>query len=148
MSNKPNGVLRHRLPATRRSVTRKIEMLSPGGTWDMYLNLSFFGNGQPGEVFLTVGKSGSTTSGFCDMFGVLASMLLQVGVPIAHVAEKMRHTKFEPHGLGPDGEELYSSMLDAVAVAMVDLTEDNQADPFRDCLGNPVDWGSSDPTVD
>jgi hypothetical protein len=39
-------------------------------------------DGQPGEIFITMSKEGSTISGLMDSFATAISMALQYGVPL------------------------------------------------------------------
>ena len=43
-------------------------------------------------------KMGSTVRGLVDTIAVLTSLALQYGVPVADLARKFRHTRFEPFG--------------------------------------------------
>ena len=47
-----------------------------------YLTVGLFEDGQPGELFITMAKEGSTIGGLMDTIGTLTSMALQYGVPL------------------------------------------------------------------
>ena len=80
-SGKP---LRRRLSDTRQAVTHKFDIAGHEG----YLTVGLFDDGQPGELFITMAKEGSTIGGLMDTIGTLTSMALQYGVPLeALVAE-------------------------------------------------------------
>ncbi len=68
------------------------------GTTDVYIIVGEYPNGSPGEVFIEVGKEGSTLQGVFDAIGILTSLLLQVGVPLPRIADKMIGMKFVPEG--------------------------------------------------
>ncbi|MBO6004144.1 MAG: vitamin B12-dependent ribonucleotide reductase, partial [Verrucomicrobia bacterium] len=54
--------VRHRLPATRTAVNHKFEIAGHEG----YLTVGLYENGQPGELFITMAKEGSTIGGLMD----------------------------------------------------------------------------------
>jgi ribonucleoside-diphosphate reductase alpha chain len=92
--------LRHRLPDTRKAVTHKFDIAGHEG----YLTVGLFGNGQPGEVFITMAKEGSTIGGLMDSIGTLTSMALQYGVPLEALVKKFAHQRFEPSGFTKNPE--------------------------------------------
>ena len=95
---------RKRLPPDRPSITHKVEILdATGGKYDLYITVGFYPRkdgkrGQPGELFLKMGKIGSTMRGVLDLLGVQTSMLLQYGVPLTVICKKIRGVSFEPSG--------------------------------------------------
>lgn len=104
-------VRREKLPAERTAITRKIRV----GAAKVYATVGLYADGRPGEIFLASDKEGSTISGLLDAVATLTSIALQHGVPLTLIAEKMRHTRFEPDGPTGDAEQpLASSVLDAV----------------------------------
>lgn len=86
---------RHRLPATRPSITHKFEVANHEG----YLNVGLFEEGTPGELFITMSKEGSTVGGMMDAFATAISLCLQYGVPIDALVKKFTHQRFEPSGM-------------------------------------------------
>ncbi|MBN2594187.1 MAG: hypothetical protein JXA81_11825, partial [Sedimentisphaerales bacterium] len=56
-------------------------------------------DGQPGELFITMAKEGSTVGGLMDVIGTCTSMALQYGVPLITLVDKFRHARFEPAGM-------------------------------------------------
>jgi len=86
--------LRRRLPETRSAITHKFDIAGHEG----YLTVGLFENGQPGEVFITMAKEGSTIGGLMDSIGALTSMSLQYGVPLEALVKKFAHQRFEPSG--------------------------------------------------
>jgi ribonucleoside-diphosphate reductase alpha chain len=99
--------LRHRLPDTRRAVTHKFDIAGHEG----YLTVGLFGNGQPGEVFITMAKEGSTIGGLMDSIGTLTSMALQYGVPLDALVRKFAHQRFEPSGFTKNPEVRNASSI-------------------------------------
>ena len=55
-------------------------------------------DGQPGEIFITMSKEGSTISGLMDSFATAVSMAMQYGVPLRVLVDKFSHMRFEPSG--------------------------------------------------
>jgi ribonucleoside-diphosphate reductase alpha chain len=86
--------LRRRLPETRNAKTHKFEIAGHEG----YITVGLFGDGQPGELFVTMAKEGSTIGGLMDTIGALTSMALQYGVPLESLVRKFAHQRFEPSG--------------------------------------------------
>lgn len=91
----PARPFRHRLPDTRQSITHKFSVASHEG----YLTVGLYEDGQPGEVFITMAKEGSTVGGLMDVIGTCTSMALQYGVPLVTLVDKFRHARFEPSGM-------------------------------------------------
>ena len=103
--------VRRRLPATRSAITHKFDIAGHEG----YLTVGLFGDGQPGELFITMAKEGSTIGGLMDCVGTLTSLALQYGVPLEALMRKFAHQRFEPSGftLNPDIRNA-SSIIDYV----------------------------------
>ncbi|MCO5052698.1 MAG: vitamin B12-dependent ribonucleotide reductase [Verrucomicrobiae bacterium] len=91
MAGKP---LRRRLSETRSALTHKFDIAGHEG----YLTVGLFEDGQPGELFITMAKEGSTIGGLMDGIGTLTSMALQYGVPLEALVRKFAHQRFEPSG--------------------------------------------------
>ncbi len=86
--------LRRRLPDTRTAVTHKFDIAGHEG----YLTVGLFEDGQPGELFITMAKEGSTIGGLMDSIGTLTSLAWQYGVPLEALVRKFAHQRFEPSG--------------------------------------------------
>jgi len=86
---------RRRLPDTRQSITHKFSVQGHEG----YLTVGLYEDGQPGELFITMAKEGSTVGGLMDVIGTCTSMALQYGVPLIALVDKFRHARFEPSGM-------------------------------------------------
>ena len=107
-SGKP---LRRRLSDTRTAVTHKFDIAGHEG----YLTVGLFDDGQPGELFVTMAKEGSTIGGLMDTIGTLTSMSLQYGVPLETLLRKFAHQRFEPSGFTKNPEiRSASSIIDYV----------------------------------
>lgn len=86
--------LRRRLSDTRTAITHKFDIAGHEG----YLTVGLFEDGQPGELFITMAKEGSTIGGLMDSIGTLTSLALQYGVPLEALVRKFAHQRFEPSG--------------------------------------------------
>jgi len=91
----PSRPYRRRLPDTRQSITHKFSVQGHEG----YLTVGLYEDGQPGEVFITMAKEGSTVGGLMDVIGTCTSLALQYGVPLITLVDKFRHARFEPSGM-------------------------------------------------
>jgi len=68
-----------------------------------------------GEVFLKLGKQGSTLAGVMDAFSMAISISLQYGVPLEKWVEKFTNMRFEPAGVTDDPDiRIASSVMDYV----------------------------------
>ena len=91
----PARPFRRRLAETRNSITHKFSVAGHEG----YLTVGLYEDGQPGELFITMAKEGSTVGGLMDVVGTCVSMALQYGVPLITLVDKFRHARFEPAGM-------------------------------------------------
>lgn len=64
-----------------------------------YIVVSEYPDGRPGEVFLKLGKPGSTISGLVDAFTQMMSIGLQYGIPLPKLIASFIDTRFEPAGM-------------------------------------------------
>jgi ribonucleoside-diphosphate reductase alpha chain len=87
--------LRRRLPDTRNAITHKFDVAGHEG----YITAGLYADGQPGEVFITMAKEGSTIGGLMDAIATLVSVSLQYGVPVDSLVRKFEHVRFEPAGM-------------------------------------------------
>src|ERR1039457_2764348 len=92
--NAPPRAVRHRLQEERASITHKFKI----GDHEGYITVGLYPDGEPGELFITMAKEGSTVSGLMDSFALAVSIALQHGVPLRLFCEKFAHTRFEPSG--------------------------------------------------
>ncbi len=89
------GAYREKLPADIKSWRHKFEIDDHKG----YIIVGEYADGRPGEVFLKLGKPGSTISGLIDGFTQLLSVSLQYGVPLSKLIQSFIDTRFEPAGM-------------------------------------------------
>jgi len=85
---------RRKLTDTRHSITHKFSVAGHEG----YLTVGLYEDGKPGEIFLTLGKAGSTLAGFADAFATAISFAFQHGVELRFLVDKFTHVRFEPSG--------------------------------------------------
>ncbi len=102
---------RRRMPKKRSSQTVSF---SVGGA-EGYLTASSFETGELGEVFLKLGKQGSTLAGVMDAFSIAISIALQYGVPLEAFVTKFTNMRFEPAGMTDDADiRMAQSMMDYI----------------------------------
>ena len=102
---------RRKLSDERRAITHKFSI----GGHEGYLTVGLYEDGQPGEIFITMAKEGSTISGLMDSFATAISLALQYGVPLKVLCDKLSHTRFEPSGWTPHPEIRYAkSVMDYI----------------------------------
>ncbi len=103
---------RIRMDQTRHAITHKFDVAGHEG----YLTVGLYKDGQPGELFVTMAKEGSTVGGLMDAFGTCISMALQYGVPLSTLVEKFSHSRFEPSGItGNTDIPFAKSIIDYIA---------------------------------
>ena len=72
-------------------------------------------DGELGEVFLKLGKQGSTLAGVMDAFSIAVSIGLQYGVPLETYVSKFTNLSFEPAGLTDDADvRMAKSIMDYI----------------------------------
>ncbi|MFB3778619.1 MAG: vitamin B12-dependent ribonucleotide reductase [Bryobacteraceae bacterium] len=102
---------RRKLPDERQSVTHKFSI----GGHEGYITVGLYEDGQPGELFITMAKEGSTISGLMDGFATAISFSLQYGVPLKFLVDKFSHVRFEPSGWTGNQQVPYAkSILDYI----------------------------------
>jgi ribonucleoside-diphosphate reductase alpha chain len=103
--------IRLKLPDDRRSLTHKFRV----GEHKGYLNVGFYDDGAPGEIFITMSKEGSTVRGLMDTVATLVSICLQYGVPLEDLVRKFEYVKFEPMGItNTEGIRFAHSIVDYI----------------------------------
>jgi ribonucleoside-diphosphate reductase alpha chain len=105
--NAPPRAVRHKLQEERASITHKFKV----GDHEGYITVGLYPNGDPGELFVTMAKEGSTVSGLMDSFALAVSIALQHGVPLKLFCEKFAHTRFEPSGWSGNSDIGYAKSI-------------------------------------
>ena len=119
--------VRRRLPKNR---TASVTSFSVAGA-EGYMTASKYPDDGVGELFLKLGKQGSTLAGVMDAFSMAISISLQYGVPLEKWVEKFTNMRFEPAGITDDPDiRIASSVLDYVfrRLALDHLPYDTRAD--------------------
>jgi ribonucleoside-diphosphate reductase alpha chain len=91
---------RRQLPRTRTSYSISFAMGEVDGT----MTAGAHPDGQLGEIFLRMGKQGSTEAGLAEAFSIVTSLALQHGVPLDLIVERLRLLRFDPAGATGDAE--------------------------------------------
>lgn len=102
---------RKRLPKSRVSRTTSFTV---GGA-EGYMTSGAHDDGELGEIFLKLGKQGSTLAGVMDAFSIAVSIGLQYGVPLETYVSKFTNLRFEPAGLTDDADvRMSQSIMDYI----------------------------------
>lgn len=115
--------MKRKMPQTHESITSRVHH---SGELDIYITVGFFGPRgvnsfaarQPGEVFIKIGKEGSTLAGLFNIIGILISSSLQRNVPWDEIANKIQFCKFEP--LNEHDESIIHSVVRTVDQILLD----------------------------
>jgi ribonucleoside-diphosphate reductase alpha chain len=99
--------VRRKLADERQSITHKFSIAGHEG----YITVGLFEDGQPGELFITMAKEGSTISGLMDSFATAVSYGLQYGVPLKFFVDKFSHVRFEPSGYTGNPQVPYAKSI-------------------------------------
>ncbi|SFE58993.1 vitamin B12-dependent ribonucleotide reductase [Blastococcus tunisiensis] len=103
--------VRKRLPKKRTSVTTSFSVAGAEG----YMTAGMYEDGSLGEVFLKLGKQGSTLAGVMDAFSISLSIALQHGVPLETYIQKFTNMRFEPAGMTDDPDiRIAQSVMDYI----------------------------------
>jgi ribonucleoside-diphosphate reductase alpha chain len=107
LRNRLDQPVRHRMPDTRDSMTHRFEIAGHEG----YITVGLYKDGQPGELFITMSKEGSTIGGLMDTVGTLTSIALQYGVPLESLVKKFAYQRFEPSGFTKNPDIRHASSI-------------------------------------
>ena len=103
------GPVRRRLPKKRPSQTVSFTV---GGA-EGYLTTGSYPDDGLGEVFIKLGKQGSTLAGVMDAFSIAVSVGLQYGIPLESYVAKFTNLRFEPAGMTDDPDvRIATSVMD------------------------------------
>jgi ribonucleoside-diphosphate reductase alpha chain len=103
--------VRRRLPRQRPAMVTRFSVAGAEG----YMTVSNYPDDGVGEVFLKLGKQGSTLAGVMDAFSMAISVGLQYGIPLDQYVAKFTNMRFEPAGLTDDPDiRLASSVMDYI----------------------------------
>src|SRR5213076_1241460 len=80
-----------------------------------YMTSGAHDDGELGEIFLKLGKQGSTLAGVMDAFSIAVSIGLQYGVPLETYVSKFTNMRFEPAGMTDDSDiRMATSVMDYI----------------------------------
>jgi|HubBroStandDraft_5_1064220.scaffolds.fasta_scaffold00634_5 ribonucleoside-diphosphate reductase alpha chain len=103
--------VRRRLPRQRPAMVTRFSVAGAEG----YMTVSNYPDDGVGEVFLKLGKQGSTLAGVMDAFSMAISVGLQYGIPLDSYVAKFTNMRFEPAGLTDDPDiRIASSVMDYI----------------------------------
>ncbi len=123
----PHRPVRRRLPKKRPSQTVSFTV---GGA-EGYLTTGSYPDDGLGEVFIKLGKQGSTLAGVMDAFSIAVSVGLQYGIPLESYVAKFTNLRFEPAGMTDDPDiRIATSVMDYLfrRVALDYLPVDKRAE--------------------
>src|ERR1700761_1568587 len=119
--------VRRKLPRQRPATVTKFSVAGAEG----YMTVSNYPDDGVGEVFLKLGKQGSTLAGVMDAFSIAISVGLQYGIPLESYVAKFTNMRFEPAGLTDDPDvRIASSVMDYIfrRLALDHLPYDQRAE--------------------
>jgi ribonucleoside-diphosphate reductase alpha chain len=119
--------VRRRLPRKRSAVVTRFAVSGAEG----YMTASSYPDDGVGEVFLKLGKQGSTLAGVMDAFSIAISVGLQYGIPLESYIAKFTNMRFEPAGVTDDPDiRIASSVMDYIfrRLALDHLPYDQRAE--------------------
>ncbi|MGO8960735.1 MAG: vitamin B12-dependent ribonucleotide reductase [Streptosporangiaceae bacterium] len=103
--------VRRRLPRKRSAYVTRFSVAGAEG----YMTASSYPDDGIGEVFLKLGKQGSTLAGVMDAFSIAISVGLQYGIPLESYVAKFTNMRFEPAGITDDADiRMASSVMDYI----------------------------------
>jgi ribonucleoside-diphosphate reductase alpha chain len=103
--------VRRRLPKQRAAMVTRFSVAGAEG----YMTASSYPDDGIGEVFLKLGKQGSTLAGVMDAFSMAISVGLQYGIPLESYVGKFTNMRFEPAGITDDPDiRMASSVMDYI----------------------------------
>jgi ribonucleoside-diphosphate reductase alpha chain len=119
--------VRRRLPRQRSATVTRFAVSGADG----YMTASSYPDDGVGEVFLKLGKQGSTLAGVMDAFSIAISVGLQYGIPLESYVAKFTNMRFEPAGITDDPDiRIASSVMDYIfrRLALDHLPYDQRAE--------------------
>jgi ribonucleoside-diphosphate reductase alpha chain len=119
--------VRRRLPKQRSAMVTRFSVSGAEG----YMTASSYPGDGIGEVFLKLGKQGSTLAGVMDAFSIAISVGLQYGIPLESYVAKFTNMRFDPAGVTDDPDiRIASSVMDYIfrRLALDHLTYEQRAE--------------------
>jgi ribonucleoside-diphosphate reductase alpha chain len=119
--------VRRKMPRQRPATVTRFSVAGAEG----YMTASSYPDDGVGEVFLKLGKQGSTLAGVMDAFSIAISVGLQYGIPLESYVAKFTNMRFEPAGLTDDPDiRIAGSVMDYIfrRLALDHLPHDQRAE--------------------
>ncbi|HEY3877807.1 MAG TPA: vitamin B12-dependent ribonucleotide reductase, partial [Trebonia sp.] len=119
--------VRRRLPKSRSATVTRFDVAGAEG----YMTASTYPDDGVGEVFLKLGKQGSTLAGVMDAFSMAISVGLQYGIPLESYVAKFTNMRFDPAGMTDDPDiRIATSVMDYIfrRLALDHLPYEERAD--------------------
>jgi ribonucleoside-diphosphate reductase alpha chain len=119
--------VRKRLPKQRAAMVTRFDVAGAKG----YITASSYPDDGVGEIFLKLGKQGSTLAGVMDAFSIAISVGLQYGIPLEAYVAKFTNLRFEPAGMTDDPDiRIATSVMDYIfrRLALDHLPYDQRAE--------------------
>jgi ribonucleoside-diphosphate reductase alpha chain len=119
--------VRKRLPKQRAATVTRFDVAGAKG----YITASTYPDDGVGEIFLKLGKQGSTLAGVMDAFSIAISVGLQYGIPLEAYVAKFTNLRFEPAGMTDDPDiRIATSVMDYIfrRLALDHLPYDQRAE--------------------
>jgi ribonucleoside-diphosphate reductase alpha chain len=119
--------VRRRLPKQRSAMVTRFDVAGAKG----YITASSYPDDGVGEIFLKLGKQGSTLAGVMDAFSIAISVGLQYGIPLDAYVAKFTNLRFEPAGMTDDPDiRIATSVMDYIfrRLALDHLPYDQRAE--------------------
>jgi len=105
----------YQFPESHNGLTRKFHC-----GLDVYLTVNLKPDGELGEIFIKLGKPGTTVNGLMQAWAVTISTALKRGVSWEDFREKYEGMRFEPMS------HEYTSLIDSVTHNIDQLIEENR----------------------
>jgi ribonucleoside-diphosphate reductase alpha chain len=119
-------------PELLKGSTRRVD--TPLGT--MYVTITEDEQGQPFEIFMSLGKAGGSLMADVEAIGRLISLALRSGIPISEIHRQLRGISSDKvTGLGPNK---VLSIPDAIGIAIERWTHDKQGHQQDLLAASPV----------
>ncbi len=107
---KHDSPTRYHMDAECYSITRKFQIYAKdpededacyneGKIVEGYFVISYYADGYPGRVLIYAGKQGEETHGWTNSLAKSISLLLQYGVPLEVIYDKLMQDEYEPRGV-------------------------------------------------
>ncbi|KKM83397.1 hypothetical protein LCGC14_1309930 [marine sediment metagenome] len=112
-------------PTVRKGLGHTVRITDTrGNIYKMYINTGCYKDGRLGEVFIRMGKEGSTVRGLLNTVGILMTTLLRNGVPVNQVCGLLREGghSYPPSG-STDNDDLPTA--DSLIGYLADWLEEN-----------------------